>query len=73
MELKASIRIGKNGITDGVIEEIREQLKKKKVVKIKFLKNTDRKNLREKVKRIASEVNADIADIRGFTTVLKKK
>ncbi len=73
MELKATVQIGKKGITEEILSEIKEQLKKRKVVKIKFLKNTDRENLKTKVADIAARVNAEVVEIRGFTTILRKK
>ncbi|MGB9636673.1 MAG: YhbY family RNA-binding protein, partial [Thermoplasmata archaeon] len=36
-ELEATVRVGKNGLTLSVINEIKKQLKKRKVIKIKFL------------------------------------
>ena len=35
----ATISVGKNGITDGIIKEIKVTLKKNKIVKIKFQKS----------------------------------
>ena len=73
MELKATVQIGKDGITEGVINEIKTQLKKRKIIKIKFLQNADRENFKEKVKELAEKCNADVVEIRGFTAVLKKR
>ncbi|AGB04964.1 putative RNA-binding protein containing KH domain, possibly ribosomal protein [Aciduliprofundum sp. MAR08-339] len=73
MEIKATVQIGKDGITEGVINEIKAQLKKRKIIKIKFLQNADRDNFREKIKNLAERSNADILEIRGFTAVLKKR
>ena len=73
MELKATVQIGKSGITPEIIEEIKMQLKKRKVVKIKFLKNADRRNFKEKAEFIAKRANAELVEIRGFTMVLRKK
>ncbi len=73
MELKATVQIGKEGVTEGVLNEIKAQLKKRKVIKIKFLQNSDRENFKEKIESIAEQTNAKILEIRGFTAVLKKK
>jgi RNA-binding protein len=73
MELKATVQIGKDGLTNGVIEEIKSQLKRRKIIKIKFLQNADRENFKEKIRDIAMKCNADIVEIRGFTAVLKKR
>ncbi len=73
MDIKATVQIGKGGITDGVKREIKEQLKKRKIIKIKFLQNADRENFKEKIEKLAEDVNAEILEIRGFTAVLKKR
>ncbi len=73
MELKVTVQIGKKGITDEIVNEIKDQLKKKKIIKIKFLKNADREDMRGKVEGIAEKVNAELIEFRGFTAILKKK
>lgn len=73
MDIKATMQIGKGGITDGVKREIKEQLKKRRIIKIKFLQNADRENFKEKIEKLAEDVNAEILEIRGFTAVLKKR
>ncbi len=73
MDIKATVQIGKGGITESVKKEIKEQLKKRKIIKIKFLQNADRDNFKDKIEKLARDVNAEILEIRGFTAVLKKK
>ncbi len=73
MDIKATVQIGKGGITDGVKREIKEQLKKRRIIKIKFLQNADRENFKDKIEKLARDVNAEILEIRGFTAVLKKR
>lgn len=72
MDIEATVRIGKNGITESVIEEIRSQLKNRKVVKIKFLRNSDRTDIKGKANDLAARLDAEVVDVRGFTVVLKK-
>ncbi len=73
MNVEATVRIGKGGITDGVLNEIKEQLKKRKVVKIKFLKNAEREDMLSKAEKIASFTGGKIIDVRGFTITIEKK
>lgn len=73
MELKATVQIGKKGMTEEVIEEIKAQLKKRKIIKIRFLKNADRENFKEKVESIAKKVGAEIVEIKGYTFILRKE
>ena len=72
--LEPIIRIGKNGLTIGLINEIKRQLKKKKLVKIKlfknFLRNKDKKLI---AKEIAEKTNSILIEWVGFVVVLYKK
>ncbi len=70
--MKATIQVGKNGLNENVINEIKEQLKNKKIVKIKFLKNTDRENMKEKAEKLAQEIGGKVVEVRGFTITIEK-
>ena len=65
--------IGKNGITQGVIEEIKRRLKAKGVIKVKMLRTAlegrglDR---REAAKLVAQLAGARLMGIRGRTFIL---
>jgi len=67
------VRIGKKGLYDSVINEIKNVLKKHGIVKIKFLKSfreniCDRKEVAE---LLAKKVEAKIIGIRGYNVILK--
>lgn len=68
------IQLGKAGVTDSFIDELKASLKKKKKVKVKILKSAkgekDRKEIAEEV---AKRCNAVLADVRGNTFVLNKR
>ena len=70
--LEATVRMGKSGVTQALIDEIKAQIKKKDAVKVKLLGTR-----RDETKAIASELaercNADLIDVRGNTVVLWKK
>ncbi len=66
--LKATVWIGKKGITDSTISEIKAQIKDKRVIKIKWLRNTDLVP-----EDIAEMAGAKIIQKRGRTMVLAKK
>ena len=82
-EIKATIQVGKKGITKGLIQNIEEQLLANKVVKIKVLKNQipPEESKKDKVKNIAEEIirrlnmKVKLVDVRGrtFTLLLLKK
>ena len=64
-ELKPTIWIGKNGCTDLVVKEILNQVKSRKVIKVKLLKSVD-----VDPTALASLTGTKIIDIRGRTIVL---
>ena len=72
--LEPIIRIGKSGLTEGVIEEIKTQLKKNKLIKIKLLKaalvDKDRKAI---AREIAEKTGAELIHQVGFVVVLYKR
>ena len=68
------IRLGKNGLTKGLIEEMSAQLKKKKSVKCRFLKSYPfSKDRKTDVERIAHILKAEVVSLKGFVFVLKRK
>ena len=72
--LEPVVRIGKQGITDSVIEEIVKQLKRKKLIKVKFLPNLAKKeNKKELAQELAEKTNAILVEHVGFVVVLSKK
>jgi len=72
--LEPILRIGKSGLTDGVLKEIEKQLKKRKLIKIKFLKSAlDGKNRKEFAKEIATKTRSELIDQVGFVIVLYRR
>jgi len=72
--LEPAIRLGKNGLTDNVIEEIKKRLKKDNMIKIKmlntFIDNNDKK---QAAKDLAEKTDSILVDRVGFVVVLLKK
>lgn len=66
------MQIGKEGLTENVLESIRLLLEARELVKIKLLKNSD-----EEPKELANEVarmlNADVVQVIGNILILYKK
>ena len=71
--LEPILRIGKNGLSDSVIEEIKLLLKKKKLVKIKFLKSSLSKNKKEFIKQIVEKTDSELIENVGNVVVLYRK
>lgn len=71
--LEPIIRIGKNGLTDNAIDEIKKQLKKRKLIKVKFLRSFIKGKDKKKIgKEIATKTNSELIDQVGFVVVLYK-
>ena len=64
------VRIGKNGITEGIIREVQNVLKKDKAVKIKCLKVIPTDVARNIGKNLAELTNSKVVDVRGKTIIL---
>ena len=67
-DLKPTVWIGKQGCTETMIDEIVEQLKKRKMIKVKWLQNIE-----IDPETVASQARARLVDVRGRTMVLEEK
>ena len=69
------IQIGKNGLTDGIMQNLRNSFKTHKQIKISVLKSAghDKNNVKEIADKIVSELgNLYAYRIIGFTINLRK-
>ncbi len=66
------INIGKNGVNENVIEEIKRQLKNQEIVKIRFTRSVSF-NKDEFLENIVAETKAKLVDVRGNVAVLYKR
>jgi len=72
---RAHVNIGKNGITDSVIQEIERRLKNEGVIKVRVLKSFKKisgKDTAEIAEEVSKRVNAKLIDVRGNVFVLAK-
>jgi RNA-binding protein len=67
-----TINIGKAGVNENVIEEIKRQLKANEIVKLKFAKNIA-KNKDDYIEDIVTQTRAELIDVRGHVAVIYKK
>jgi len=67
-DLKPTVWIGKQGCTETMIEEIVEQLKKRKMIKVKWLQNAQ---IDPEI--VAAQAHAKLVEVRGRTMVLEEK
>ncbi|MHA1589259.1 MAG: YhbY family RNA-binding protein [Candidatus Njordarchaeales archaeon] len=72
---KPDLRVGKSGITEGIVAEARQLLKSKGIIKVKVLKNvaTTKKEAKELIEKLAKEADAEIGKIIGKTAILYRK
>jgi len=72
--LEPVIRIGKLGLNQGVITEIKKQLHKKNLVKVKILKSAlGEQDKKEFAEEIAEKTNSELIDFVGLIVVLNNK
>lgn len=71
-KLESTVRMGKSGVTVALVEEIKAQIKKKGMVKVKLL-GTRREETKQIAAELAERCNAELVDIRGNTVSLWKK
>lgn len=73
-KLEPILRIGKSGLTEGAIEEIKRQLKENKLIKVKLLKGClENKDKKEFAKEVASKTDSELINQVGFVIVLYKR
>ena len=71
-ELKPTMHVGKEGITEGLIGEVRKQIKDHKLIKVRLLpsSNTDRGAAAQE---LAERSGTKLVDVRGNTVLLCDK
>lgn len=72
---QTTMQIGKNGLTEGIVETLKVNFKKRESVKIVLLKSAghDREKTREIAEKIKQELGKNYTyKIIGFTIFLKK-
>ena len=73
-ELKPTVWIGKRGISDSQIQEIKDQLSRKKLIKIKLLKSAlDSLDRREIANQIEKKSGGKIMNLTGLTIIVAAK
>ena len=66
------VNIGKNGINENVIEEIKRQLKDNEIIKVRFTRTVAFAK-DEFIEEIETNTKAQIVDVRGNVAVLYKR
>ncbi|MGB9941470.1 YhbY family RNA-binding protein [Methanosarcina sp.] len=70
-QLSPILNIGKNGVTDTLIEELNKQIKANRLVKVRVLKSAEEgKDLKAIAEEIAAATRSTLIEVRGRTVVL---
>lgn len=70
--IATTVSVGKNGITDSIIEEIKKQIRTRKIVKVR-LHGESKLGRHEAARELAAKSGTRVVDVRGFTVMLSKK
>lgn len=71
-EIRPTVAVGKNGVTESVIAEIVRQLRTRRTVKVRLHGESKLSRL-EVAKELADRSDAKLVDVRGFTVLLARK
>ncbi|MBU2561775.1 MAG: YhbY family RNA-binding protein [Nanoarchaeota archaeon] len=72
--LEPLVRIGKNGLTDAAVLQVKRLLMKRNLVKVKFLKAfIDTNDRKEAARQLAESTGSELVDQVGFVAVLYKR
>jgi RNA-binding protein len=70
-QISPILNIGKNGVTDTLIEELSKQIKANRLVKIRVLKSAEEgKDVKAIAEEIADATRSTLIEVRGRTVVL---
>ena len=70
-QISPILNIGKNGVTDTLIEELNKQIKANRLVKVKVLKSAEEgKEVKAIAEEIADATKSTLIEVRGRTVVL---
>ncbi|WP_292391445.1 YhbY family RNA-binding protein [Methanosarcina sp. UBA5] len=70
-QLSPILNVGKNGVTDTLVEELNKQIKANRLVKVRVLKSAEEgKDLKDIAEEIATATRSTVIEVRGRTVVL---
>ena len=70
LEIGPTVHVGKDGLKDSLYEEIKAQLKKNRLIKVKVLTDEGASDIAE---AIAEATSAVVVDVRGSVVLLTDK
>ena len=70
-QISPILNIGKNGVTETLIEELNKQMKVNRLVKVRILKSAEEgKDVKVIAEEIANATRSTLIEVRGRTVVL---
>ena len=72
LEIHPTVHVGKDGLKDSLYEEIKAQIKKNRLIKIKVLANADSET-KEIADAISENTGSVVVDVRGCIVSLTDK
>ena len=72
LEISPTVHVGKDGLKESLYEEIKAQIKKNRLIKIKVLANADSET-EEIANAIADNTGSVVVDVRGSVVILTDK
>ncbi len=68
-DLDPTVHVGKEGLSDGIVQEVKAQLKRHKLIKIRVLPAADQ-DKDAVAEELAQRTGGKVVDTRGFTVLL---
>ena len=72
LEISPTVHVGKDGLKDSLYEEIKAQIKKNRLIKLKVLANAEGET-KERADEIAENTGSVVVDVRGSIVLLTDK
>ncbi len=69
LEINPTVHVGKDGLKEGLYEEIKAQIKKNRLIKVKVLSNAD-SDTADIAGEIAEMTDSIVVDVRGGVVIL---
>jgi RNA-binding protein len=66
---KSTLQVGQQGITSSIVEELRAQVRKRKVVKAKRLRSADTQEEKAFWQGLADQAGVRLLEVRGHTAI----
>jgi RNA-binding protein len=70
-EIDPTVHVGKEGLTEGIVQEVKVQLKRSKLIKVRVLPAADQ-DKDEVAAELATRTGAKVVETRGFTVLLSE-